>query len=311
MIMASVHYPGVMRVLKETEKTGLGRFVEIPETTAISTMDQIVEEIGDGTLLLGGYHEAYEYFLQGTAESSQPLVKNVGVLWTSPPLQSELVPTEFFYLSLIKKHLDSGHLKFVWFGSREWINRLKWDNVFYAPYPVSLPELEKVEPLNGDHVGMFGPLHGRKNVLAQFQAAKELDTTLHVTAPRPEYDVLAAMLDLKLERHPWPEWSDYLKLVAQMKAGLQVSMKGAESFSYVTFDCLSQGVPCLSSVDWAPSDLKVENPLDVDEIVYKLRSILQNPPLPGATRAFAEYQARVQVESFKKAVQTHFGPGVS
>lgn len=301
--MASVLYPGVTRVLTEIEGTGMGRFNSIPWDNPMPALERIEKTQEDDVLLLGAYAEPYEYFFNAGT-------KRIGVLWTSPMLQSELTPTEYVYLSRLKYHLDAGRLHFIWFGSRDWVDRLNWANTFYAPYPASMPEFDDPPepptdkpPIQGHDVGLFGPMNGRKNVLNQLLAAKELNATLHVSNLGPEYETLARSLKVDVIKHPWGTWNEYIRRVSQMDGGLQVSLKGAESFSYVCFDHLSVGVPCLTSVNWAPPDLKVQDPLDLGEIVYKLRSILQNPPLPQATKAFAEYVAKTQTESFKKAIQ--------
>ncbi len=301
--MASVPYPGVTRVLSEASRTGLGSLFNISWENPLADMERVEKMRKDEVLLLGGYAEPYEYFFNAGTE-------RVGVLWTSPPLQSELTPIEYVYLSRLKAHLDGGRLHFIWFGNREWVDRLNWPNTFYAPYPASVPTFDdqpdlpaKKPPLQGHNVGFFGPLNGRKNVLTQMLAAKELDATLHISDLKPEYEVLARTLKVDVINHRWGTWNEYIRTVSQMHGGLQVSLRNAESFSYVCFDHLSVGVPCLTSVDWAPPDIKVEDPLDVGEIVYKLRSVLQNPPLPMATKAFAEYVAKTQTESFMKAIR--------
>lgn len=121
-------------------------------------------------------------------------------------------------------------------------------------------------------VGLFCALRPMKNILTQalaaIEAARELqvDLRLHVITDRVEMDgdnIAKSLRDMfaivesdcvQLVEHNWMLHEDFLKLVAQMDIGLQVSY--TESFNIVSFDFLSQNVPVVvgTSVSWAPRE---------------------------------------------------------
>ena len=73
-----------------------------------------------------------------------------------------------------------------------------------------------------------------------------------------------------------------------MDLGLQISIPGVESFSYVLWDHLSLDVPCLTSVEWAPTELRISNPMDPQAIIYRMQSPIVTQVTNGKWRHWAE-----------------------
>ena len=125
-------------------------------------------------------------------------------------------------------------------------------------------------------VGLFCALRPMKNVLTQalaaIEVAKALQTNLrlHVITDRVEMDgdnIAKSLRDMfaivdsncaKLVEHKWMSHDDFIKLVATMDVGLQVSY--TESFNIVTTDFLSQNVPVVvgDSISWAPREWRAQ-----------------------------------------------------
>ena len=198
-----------------------------------------------------------------------PKGASVGVLWTSPLAQTEYSPVEMEYIATIKKLLDRGTLSYVWFGSEDWLTIFDNDKAFFAPYPVSSREIPNVQRMDG-HVGLFGPLHPRKNILNQLAAVRFAEATVHLGEASQELVAFMDAMGIKYKLHGWMEEEEYYRTVASMRMGLQVSHAGVESFSFVAFDSMLMGVPCLTSVDWAPPKMRVP-PTDIKEMATLIR----------------------------------------
>ena len=256
-ILTSLDYPGVTRVLKEVETKGLGKYVPYSQLQLDNNID---------SLMLGGWSPLYMRVFNRLPQGTK-----IGVLWTSPLAQTEYSPVEMDYVATIKKLLDRGTLSYVWFGSEDWLTIFEdyKGKVFYAPYPLSWREVPMVERMDG-HVGLFGPLHARKNILNQLAAVKFAEATVHLGEASLELVRFMDAMGIKYKLHGWMEDEEYYKTVASMRMGLQVSHLGVESFSYVCFDSLLMGVPCLTSVDWAPPLLRV-SPTDIKEMANLIR----------------------------------------
>ena len=212
------------------------------------------------------------------------------MVWTSPPAQSEFVPIELDYLKEITHLLDAGKIHALWLGSKEWLPLLKKGNrkVFHCPYPVTLPETyESRDRINPpEDVSLFGPLHPRKNVVTQAIAAQAAGCILHITDNSGAN--LINKINSNFSTHGWLPEEEYHKLIMSMDLGLQISIPGVESFSYVLWDHLSLDVPCLTSVEWAPTELRISKPMDPQAIIYRMQSPIVTQVTNGKWRHWAE-----------------------
>jgi len=117
-------------------------------------------------------------------------------------------------------------------------------------------------------IGCFGAIRPMKNHLQQASGAIEFANRIskklrfHVNATRAEQGGENVLKNLRalfstthheLIEHPWYPHSEFLKLVAQMDMGLQVSL--SESFNIVSADFVSQNIPIVTSkeVDFVAS----------------------------------------------------------
>lgn len=244
------------RVIKELSKVSEGKILYNPL--------QVTEKVK--TLFLPAWNEVYPR----TIKLYEP--EKVVICWTSPPIQSEFMPVELEYLRTILYHMDNGKIHALWLGSEHWLPLLKKNGrkVFYAPYPVSMPAKvrEKVANHPPKEVGLFGPLHPRKNVVNQLIAVKMTNCRVHFT---DESAIpLVNSIGVDYVSHGWLSEDKYEELLLNMDICMQVSVPGVESFSYVCWDAISRDIPCLTSVDWAPPLIQVSKPLDPDVIAQHL-----------------------------------------
>jgi hypothetical protein len=169
---------------------------------------------------------------------------------------------------------------------------VRWMEGAYEDEVVLLPNLyplsERVEK-NWDRswpikVGAFGAIRAEKNFMTAAAAAVALQTELNVPVELHmsmggEGGSTIQAIDqmcagkIKVIRHPWVYWDDFIKLVADMDVLVQVSY--TESFNMVTADGVSVGVPSVVSpaIYWAPPSWKV-NPDDTMEVLEAMKRLL-------------------------------------
>jgi hypothetical protein len=130
--------------------------------------------------------------------------------------------------------------------------------------PNYYPDIKKVNTKCVDdnfiNVGLFGAIRPMKNSLTQAIAAMiYADKTnkilnLHINTARVEQNGDSALKNVRelfegtkhnLVEHDWLNHSDFIKVVATMDIGLQVSL--SETYNIVTADCISQCVPVVTS----------------------------------------------------------------
>ena len=221
----------------------------------------------------------YVFLPAWTSEYSSVLDGKLGkpvVVWTSPIIQSEYEPMEFLYLKEILRLLDKGKIYAVWFGSQDWLPIVKKEGrrVFYCPYPVTLPPYWKGDKTNNPpkEVGIFGPMGPRKNAAVQAMAAVMAGCRVHFTDPGMADRSLLLPGDYAVDG--WQIPARYHDLVLAMDVGMQCSIPGSESFSYVTWDFVSRDVPCLTTVPWilhVSGSLHIRNPYDIEDLANHIR----------------------------------------
>lgn len=224
------------------------------------------------------------------------------VLWTSPILQTEFSSVELENFLRVRYLLEKGGVDYIWFGSEEWLS-LGLPNTFYAPYPVSLRDIPNAE-VKPREVSLFGPLDARKNILIQLIACSIGKKILHINGRSPQYLAFAQSLGLDVRVHNWMPDDEYYRLVASMELGLQISLESVESFSYVAFDHLMMDRPCLSTLDWPGSELKVTMPYDPRLIAWRMSQIPSYSK--GWWRRRAEQVAEERTSAFKSGFRMGF-----
>jgi glycosyltransferase involved in cell wall biosynthesis len=134
-------------------------------------------------------------------------------------------------------------------------------------------------------IGAFGAVRPEKNFMTAAAAAVAIQAQLGVpvelhmsTGGEGDQGLTAPAIDqmcegkVKVIRHPWMFWDNFIQLIAAMDLLIQVSY--TESFNMVTADGISVGVPSVVSpaIYWAPPSWKAEpdNALDVADTGVRL-----------------------------------------
>lgn len=139
-------------------------------------------------------------------------------------------------------------------------------DIYYLPnyYPIaSTPKYRKYEFDYEDdviNVGLFGAIRPMKNSLTQAIGAmiyadeNNVKLKLHINTERIEQKGENILKNIRavfentnheLVEHKWLKHDDFLKLVAKMDIGLQVSL--TETYNIVTADFISQNIPIITS----------------------------------------------------------------
>lgn len=226
-------YPGVSRVLREGEKCAMWK---------VGYLDAPYREMAEGDVaVFGAWSDGYAIPVRRWK------CKKV-LLWTSPLAQAEF--EELRIVAHVRSLLNQGHLDAVWCGSEDMVD-VFGGNTFYAPYPLTVPDLpDPVPPTMVGHASLFCPTHPRKNIAVQLLAAKRAGLTVHLNGQGPAYRDLIGALGVTHYDHGWMAEAEYWRIVASMELGLQWSHEGVESFDFVAWDHLCMNVPVVSSVPW-------------------------------------------------------------
>jgi len=170
-------------------------------------------------------------------------------------------------------------------------------DIFYLPnyYPISdTPNYRKLEFAHEDdviNVGLFGAIRPMKNSLTQAMGAmiyadeKDMKLKLHINTERIEQKGENNLKNIRalfegtrheLVEHKWLKHDNFLKLVAKMNIGLQVSL--SETYNIVTADFISQNVPIITSeeIKFVNQFDKVEKNKNAQTIADKINSGLRN-----------------------------------
>jgi glycosyltransferase involved in cell wall biosynthesis len=122
-------------------------------------------------------------------------------------------------------------------------------------------------------IGVFGSPRLQKNFMSAIGAAILIQRELRVNVEihmnvdvedinNPVTVAIGQMLQgleyIKLVKHEWAHWNDFIKIINDMDVLLQPSY--TESFNIVTADGISVGVPSVvsSAIYWAPDSWKAE-----------------------------------------------------
>jgi len=280
--------------LSEILPNGLGRYTDV---------------YGDSeVLIIGGWWQG-GYSASQVAKEAHHDGKRVWVLWTSPILQSEIVSPEIPFYAEIKNLLNEKVIEYVLCGSDATDIFQQFGGGFKRSYdivyPLSLREIPKV-PVMENHVGIFGPMHSRKNLMNQLYALWSSSNKYVVNTGEVDqvYTDWSRMLGLNSIRHSWMPEEKYYETVAKMDFGLQVSAPSVESFSYVVFDFLMMNRPCFTTVTWAPQDLQCGP--DHTSIVQAISKLHQSRKHGMETnyRRFAELIAEENNYRFKQVLDS-------
>jgi len=174
----------------------------------------------------------------------------------------------------------------------------EYSKVFRVPF-LFLPNyyfLGNQQPLthhrNSIHIGCFGALRPLKNHLLQAFGAilyankRNLPLHFYVNSTRIEQHAEPVFKNLKALFHaqphhtlvevPWLSHNDFLKVVANMDLGLQVSF--SDSFNIVAADFASTGIPLVVSdeIFWMPDRFKASS-TDAEDIACRLAYVHSLP----------------------------------
>ncbi len=143
-------------------------------------------------------------------------------------------------------------------------------------------------------IGLFGAIRPLKNLLSQavgamlYANANHKKLFLHINTERVEQrgeNVLKNLRALfegtkhELVEHKWLKHCDFVKLVATMDLGLQVSL--TETYNIVSADFVQQQIPVVTSkeITFVSSINQVDVTKDAVEIAGKIKTALKYPSL--------------------------------
>lgn len=208
----------------------------------------------------------------------------------------------------------------------EWFNRVyNYEHGVYLPnlYPVGRVH-SKV--WNGGllKIGAFGAIRPEKNFMTAAAAAMIIhsrlwsDMELHMstggdgckstTLPAIE-EMVEGVKGVKLVRHNWQHWDNFIKLIGSMDLLLQVSY--TESFNMITADGISVGVPSVVSpvIKWAPERWKADPDNAVEVASVGLDILAHDQGYRGADALLAH--DRRGLRHWKKYLSQHYLPRLS
>lgn len=256
----------------------------------------------DATLIIGAWSAAY----------SLPLRRHQGpkyILWTSPPLQSELAGVEMDYLQTVLGLKEKGVIKDVLWNDSGFAEAM---GGVHFPHPYVLPESSKVPQEARSGAALFAPAHPRKNVVTQALAAKLAGLQLHLNGADQYHGILKA-LKVDFVDHGWMETrADYLGRLGRCKISLGVFL--SESHGYSIHDSLALGVPVVASgcvadnfgFDDIDTVVPVDDPVAICE---RILSILQEYEWAcKRARAYAEHTAAGENKAFSELLKTLEAP---
>ena len=188
------------------------------------------------------------------------------------------------------------------------IGKMAKGNVTWLPDAVDTRLARRVvsDRRPGRHVDLFCSSVPRKNLYPQVAALSDTNAVLHVNdMNRRAVEPVARALGVKTARHTLPGRVDYLRLIAGMTAGLQVSL--AESFNYVAAEHMLLGVPVLTSrhVPCRLPDgrLVVEDEHSPAAIRAKLLPLLDDPALRDELGAACRAHAAALAEKHNRVAR--------
>ena len=213
---------------------------------------------------------------------------NVGFLQADPHGMRLLLDA----LELSRRHrnirVGGNSIRFV-----RWMERVYGQKIVYLPnlYPLSIHREKAWDGRSCIKIGIFGAIRPLKNFMTAAAAAvaihKKLDVPVEIhmsfggegdggDVGRAIVAMCHEVKGVKLVKHPWKPWENFIENVGQMDLLLQPSY--TESFNMITADGISCGVPSVvsSAITWVPSYWQADSDdaMDVAEVGVFL---LQNP----------------------------------
>jgi hypothetical protein len=212
--------------------------------------------------------------------SNVPFIANEGIAieWIRKYMALQLKYRNFF-LSCNSERMENDL-----YGTF-WVNPVYAPNI-YQPTTAAPEPIVKADSSPFVDIGCFGAIRPLKDQLIQAMAAISFADNhnkilrFHINFTRVEthgesvYRNLKALFENskhQLVTHPWVEHDDFLKLVATMDLGMQVSF--SETFNIVSADFVYVNIPIVGSpeIGWLDKDYQA-NPTDFNDIVKHLES---------------------------------------
>ncbi len=185
-------------------------------------------------------------------------------------------------------------------------------NIYYPKLPKDFTVEKKKHYKKSVDIGCFGAIRPLKNQLLQAVAAitfanrfkKKL--RFHINSSRTEQtgenvlkNIRALFKDSEHEliEHEWTTHEEFLKIVAKMDVGLQVSM--SESFNIVSADHVYVHTPIVGSLDISWLDINSKCDIySVDDIVDHIEYSYKNDTSPINQKHLANYN-KVALKNWK------------
>jgi glycosyltransferase involved in cell wall biosynthesis len=167
-----------------------------------------------------------------------------------------------------------------------WLTAATSHKALLLPNLYPLPHIRPNKPYWGGtiKVGAFGAVRPYKNFMTAAGAAIALQhftgskVEFHMSSGGEEGDTRAIeqlfqdIPGVRLIKHPWTLWHDFIQLIASMDVLMQPSF--TESFNMITADGISVGVPSVVStaINWAPASWVADsdNALSVCSVAIRL-----------------------------------------
>lgn len=261
-------YVGVSRVFQDGQHLGLWKFVPT---------DQLSLPLECDLLILGGASPPYHLLLDKVPQAKW-------LLWTSPPLQTELAGVEMEHLLY---YIREPRVSRIWFGDRVSASLFRKKG-FYAPYPVAVDRVKPTGPHERDGIGFFVPFHNKnKNIYNQLAAMKlfqetHSDIVLKTGGMSPEQKRFADAVGLNYKDLGWRSGQDYYDDLHSCRMSLHVTL--SESFGYSVIDSMLLDTPGLVSptVSWVPRGLGLvcQDPSDPTAIANAVSELYFTDPPP-------------------------------
>lgn len=176
----------------------------------------------------------------------------------------------------------------------------EWFDTVYEERSRVLPNLYPTRRVKGKvwigdvlKVGAFGAIRPEKNFMTAAAAALVMRAglrcplELHMssggegcrnTTLRAIEEMVKGLEHVRLVRHHWQYWDEFIALIKRMDLVVQVSY--TESFNMITADAISNRVPVVVSevIRWAPEEWKADadDVIDVADVGVRLLTVPQN-----------------------------------
>ncbi len=333
-IIVSKHLPGVKSMaLNLTKVSGMVDIVYLEDlfkweivyraerralrnvSFTFANLKQLIDNYQD-RIILGGWTPVYPKLIK--------LLNKRGikpsVMWCSTLGQMEMTCNMVDYRSFLELVTlnNDGAIRYILLNERLFDEMGFLKNSVYFPHTLYLEEFTrffkgKIKTERLFKIDLFVPVREGKNILTQISALSASRFSdaieLHINFSHPYITPILNEFPLKIKKHGWLPWDEYLELLSGMHLSMQVTH--TESFNYAVAERMAMGVPALVSFniynlsrdEYLARYLCVKGVDSVKSITEKVDYLLDNPALLNELRSrVKERIERVMAEKNELAV---------